>query len=142
MDTTERETLARVAGQDWKTHGREVTQIPGMKKDFFLFLSFPSFSFRFFHFLLFSFFYFLFLLFLYIDFSFQRKYFLNEQMKSIRKELGMEQDEKETLVTKFKDRLKSVTVYTSQREQEEEREMKKILTCLTAIRRCTKTRHG
>ena len=78
---------------------------------------------------------------MYIDFSFQRKYFLNEQMKSIRKELGMEQDEKETLVTKFKDRLKSVTVCTSQRGQEE-REMKKILTSLTAIRRCTKTRHG
>lgn len=42
--------------------------------------------------------------------KFQRKYFLNEQMKSIRKELGMEQDEKETLVAKFKDRLKNLTV--------------------------------
>lgn len=35
----------------------------------------------------------------------QRRYFLTEQMKQIKRELGMERDEKETLVAKFKARL-------------------------------------
>eukprot|EP01113_Clastostelium_recurvatum_P025516 TRINITY_DN3069_c0_g1_i2.p1 TRINITY_DN3069_c0_g1~~TRINITY_DN3069_c0_g1_i2.p1 ORF type:complete len:927 (+),score=287.73 TRINITY_DN3069_c0_g1_i2:48-2828(+) len=38
----------------------------------------------------------------------QRKFFLTEQMKTIRKELGMELDEKESLVNKFKDRIKNL----------------------------------
>ena len=34
----------------------------------------------------------------------QRKYFLHEQLKSIKKELGMEKDEKAALSEKFKER--------------------------------------
>ena len=40
----------------------------------------------------------------------QQRYFLNEQMKSIKRELGLETDEKETLLTKFKKRLAKLTV--------------------------------
>uniref|UniRef100_A0A7S4HR69 Lon N-terminal domain-containing protein n=1 Tax=Odontella aurita TaxID=265563 RepID=A0A7S4HR69_9STRA len=36
----------------------------------------------------------------------QRKYFLNEQLKSIKKELGMEQDDKEALIDKYRKKLK------------------------------------
>eukprot|EP00568_Trieres_chinensis_P005034 CAMPEP_0183299092 /NCGR_PEP_ID=MMETSP0160_2-20130417/5907_1 /TAXON_ID=2839 ORGANISM="Odontella Sinensis, Strain Grunow 1884" /NCGR_SAMPLE_ID=MMETSP0160_2 /ASSEMBLY_ACC=CAM_ASM_000250 /LENGTH=937 /DNA_ID=CAMNT_0025461261 /DNA_START=30 /DNA_END=2843 /DNA_ORIENTATION=+ len=36
----------------------------------------------------------------------QRKYFLNEQLKSIKKELGMEKDDKEALITKYRKKLK------------------------------------
>lgn len=36
----------------------------------------------------------------------QRKYFLNEQLKSIKKELGMEKDDKEALITKYRKQLK------------------------------------
>lgn len=45
----------------------------------------------------------------------QRRYFLTEQMKQIKRELGMERDEKETLLTKFKTRLegKEVPEYVS-----------------------------
>lgn len=35
----------------------------------------------------------------------QRKYFLNEQLKSIKKELGMEQDDKEALIAKYRKKL-------------------------------------
>jgi len=35
----------------------------------------------------------------------QRKYFLNEQLKSIKKELGMERDDKETLIAKYREQL-------------------------------------
>lgn len=35
----------------------------------------------------------------------QRKYFLNEQLKSIKKELGMEQDDKEALMEKYRKQL-------------------------------------
>ena len=35
----------------------------------------------------------------------QRKYFLNEQLKSIKKELGMERDDKETLIEKYRAQL-------------------------------------
>lgn len=35
----------------------------------------------------------------------QRKYYLTEQLKLIKKELGLETDEKEAIITKFKDRL-------------------------------------
>lgn len=40
----------------------------------------------------------------------QRRYFLNEQMKQIKRELGMERDEKETLLSKFKARLEQKVV--------------------------------
>lgn len=36
----------------------------------------------------------------------QRKYFLNEQLKSIQKELGLVKDERTALVTRFEERLK------------------------------------
>ena len=36
-----------------------------------------------------------------------RKYFLNEQLKSIKKELGMEKDDKDALIQKFKDRVRT-----------------------------------
>lgn len=36
----------------------------------------------------------------------QRRFFLMEQLKHVKKELGIEKDEKETLITKFKSRLK------------------------------------
>jgi ATP-dependent Lon protease len=35
-----------------------------------------------------------------------RTYFLNEQLKSIKKELGMEKDDKDALMQKFKDRVR------------------------------------
>lgn len=35
----------------------------------------------------------------------QRKYFLTEQLKSIKKELGMERDDKEALIEKFREKL-------------------------------------
>ena len=38
----------------------------------------------------------------------QREYFLMEQLKYIKKELGMEKDDKEALLTKFKERIKSL----------------------------------
>lgn len=40
----------------------------------------------------------------------QRQYLLMEQLKAIKKELGMEKDDKEALVTKFRERLDSFTV--------------------------------
>lgn len=40
----------------------------------------------------------------------QRKYFLHEQLKSIKKELGLEKDDKEALQQKFEARLEDLTV--------------------------------
>lgn len=40
----------------------------------------------------------------------QRRYFLTEQMKQIKRELGMEKDEKEALISKFKSRLEDKVV--------------------------------
>ena len=40
----------------------------------------------------------------------QRRYFLNEQLKTIKKELGLETDEKEALADKFKDRMEKLTI--------------------------------
>ena len=40
----------------------------------------------------------------------QRKYFLQEQLKSIKKELGLEKDDKDALVTKFKDRAEKLAM--------------------------------
>ena len=39
-----------------------------------------------------------------------RKYMLQEQMKAIKKELGIEKEDKETVEEKFRDRLKSLVV--------------------------------
>lgn len=36
-----------------------------------------------------------------------RRYYLEQQLKSIKKELGMEKDEKSSLVQKFKDRIEA-----------------------------------
>jgi ATP-dependent Lon protease len=40
----------------------------------------------------------------------QQKYFLNEQLKAIKRELGVETDEKETLINKFRTRLAKLKV--------------------------------
>ncbi|KAK4526191.1 hypothetical protein GAYE_SCF20G4105 [Galdieria yellowstonensis] len=40
----------------------------------------------------------------------QRRYFLNEQLKYIKKELGLEKDEKETLLAKFRERMEKKAV--------------------------------
>jgi Lon-like ATP-dependent protease len=40
----------------------------------------------------------------------QRQYFLQEQLKSIKKELGLEKDDKETLVSKFSERIAKVAL--------------------------------
>jgi Lon-like ATP-dependent protease len=39
-----------------------------------------------------------------------RKYMLQEQMKAIKKELGIEKEDKETVEEKFRERLKSLVV--------------------------------
>eukprot|EP00794_Sanderia_malayensis_P009736 gene9736-10731_t len=46
----------------------------------------------------------------------QRKYLLQEQLKIIKKELGLEKDDKETVIEKFKERLKELTVPKSVQE--------------------------
>ena len=45
----------------------------------------------------------------------QRKYMLNEQLKSIKKELGMEKDDKEALLTKYR---KKITEFSHKPDQE------------------------
>ncbi|GJQ11707.1 hypothetical protein GpartN1_g3498.t1 [Galdieria partita] len=40
----------------------------------------------------------------------QRRYFLTEQLKYIKKELGLEKDEKETLLTKFRERMEKKAI--------------------------------
>lgn len=40
----------------------------------------------------------------------QRKFMLNEQLKIIKKELGIEKDDKQALVDKFNDRIKDKTL--------------------------------
>lgn len=40
----------------------------------------------------------------------KRTYFLQEQLKSIKKELGLEKDDKEAILNKFKDRRKKIKV--------------------------------
>lgn len=39
-----------------------------------------------------------------------RKYMLQEQMKAIKKELGLEKDDKDAIGEKFRERLKTLTV--------------------------------
>lgn len=38
----------------------------------------------------------------------KRTYFLQEQLKSIKKELGLERDDKDAMINKFRDRLKKL----------------------------------
>jgi Lon-like ATP-dependent protease len=40
----------------------------------------------------------------------QRRYMLMEQLKQIKKELGLEKDDKEALLAKFSDRIKELDV--------------------------------
>ena len=40
----------------------------------------------------------------------KRTYFLQEQLKSIKKELGLEKDDKEAILNKFRDRRKKIKV--------------------------------
>lgn len=40
----------------------------------------------------------------------KRTYFLQEQLKSIKKELGLEKDDKDTILNKFRDRLQKIKV--------------------------------
>lgn len=40
----------------------------------------------------------------------KRTYFLQEQLKSIKKELGLEKDDKEAILNKFRERRKSIKV--------------------------------
>lgn len=41
----------------------------------------------------------------------KRTYFLQEQLKSIKKELGLEKDDKEAILNKFRDRRKNIKVW-------------------------------
>ena len=40
----------------------------------------------------------------------KRTYFLQEQLKSIKKELGLERDDKEAILNKFRERRKNIKV--------------------------------
>ena len=40
----------------------------------------------------------------------QRKYLLQEQLKIIKKELGLEKDDKDTVIEKFRERLRDKSV--------------------------------
>ena len=42
-----------------------------------------------------------------------RKYMLSEQLKLIKKELGMEKDDKDAINDKFRERLKVILIYNS-----------------------------
>ncbi|MBW1851303.1 MAG: endopeptidase La [Deltaproteobacteria bacterium] len=50
----------------------------------------------------------------------QREFFLREQLKAIKKELGLEQDEKSTEVTKFKKRINELNLNEQARRQTED----------------------
>ena len=55
----------------------------------------------------------------------QRKYLLQEQLKIIKKELGLEKDDKDTIVEKFRSRLEQLAVPEKVNEVIEE-ELKKL----------------
>lgn len=59
----------------------------------------------------------------------QKKYFLTEQMKLIRKELGIDLDEKETIKNKFNSRWKEIAVMDKQILQVFKEEMDKLSSC-------------
>lgn len=50
----------------------------------------------------------------------QREFFLREQLKAIKKELGLEQDEKSAEITKFKKRVKELDINEQARRQAED----------------------
>lgn len=58
----------------------------------------------------------------------QRKYFLNEQLKSIKKELGMERDDKDALMEKFRKQLKEYPEVPEEVMEVIESEMEKFST--------------
>mmetsp|Transcript_25340 Transcript_25340/g.55347 ORF Transcript_25340/g.55347 Transcript_25340/m.55347 type:complete len:1046 (+) Transcript_25340:140-3277(+) len=58
----------------------------------------------------------------------QRKYFLNEQLKSIKKELGMEQDDKEALMTKYRKQLKKYPTIPKEAQEVIDSELEKLST--------------
>lgn len=56
----------------------------------------------------------------------QREYFLNEQLKSIKKELGVEKDDKDALVQKFRDRVDNATGMSAEAKATIEDELLKL----------------
>ena len=58
----------------------------------------------------------------------QKKYFLNEQLKSIKKELGMEKDDKEALLQKYRKQLKKYPAIPKEANDVIESEMEKLST--------------
>jgi Lon-like ATP-dependent protease len=58
----------------------------------------------------------------------QRKYFLNEQLKSIKKELGMEQDDKEALLEKYRKQLAECSDIPDEIQETIDSEMEKLST--------------
>mmetsp|Transcript_19443 Transcript_19443/g.55940 ORF Transcript_19443/g.55940 Transcript_19443/m.55940 type:complete len:1075 (-) Transcript_19443:91-3315(-) len=58
----------------------------------------------------------------------QKKYFLNEQLKSIKKELGMEKDDKEALLQKYRKQLKEYPAIPKEANDVIESELEKLST--------------
>ncbi|KAL7518664.1 hypothetical protein ACHAWX_003474 [Stephanocyclus meneghinianus] len=58
----------------------------------------------------------------------QRKYFLMEQLKSIKKELGMEKDDKESLIEKYRKKMSEYTVVPDEINETIEAELDKLST--------------
>uniref|UniRef100_A0A7S2RZQ8 Lon protease homolog n=1 Tax=Rhizochromulina marina TaxID=1034831 RepID=A0A7S2RZQ8_9STRA len=56
----------------------------------------------------------------------QREYFLHEQLKSIKKELGMEKDDKEALILKFRERMESAIDISKEARATFEEEVEKL----------------
>ncbi|CAN0485604.1 unnamed protein product, partial [Ectocarpus sp. 12 AP-2014] len=56
----------------------------------------------------------------------KRTYFLQEQLKSIKKELGLEKDDKEAILNKFRDRRKKIKEITKEAEKAIEEELEKL----------------
>ncbi len=56
----------------------------------------------------------------------QRKYFLREQLKSIKKELGMEKDDKETLIEKYRNKIAEYTLIPEEISEIIESELEKM----------------
>ncbi|CAN0180341.1 unnamed protein product [Ascophyllum nodosum] len=56
----------------------------------------------------------------------KRTYFLQEQLKSIKKELGLEKDDKEAILNKFRERMKSIKEITKEAEKAIEEELEKL----------------
>lgn len=58
----------------------------------------------------------------------QRKYFLNEQLKNIKKELGVERDDKEALLAKYREQMKEHVDVPKEARETIESEMEKFST--------------